>query len=273
MSGILIENEKCTKCNICSDVCPVNIIEKANSVAFPKISEENEPRCMHCGHCEAFCSQSALILNFNIEEKIYCKPEDLSIEPKNLSLYVKNRRSIRKYSSKKVPTEIISEIIDTCKYGATGGNSQSVSWMVISSTSDIQKITELTIDYMRSIQESTHFFSGYTEPLVNAYKNGIDPICRNAPHLLFTLVPQNPYNDTINGIIALTHFDIIAPSYGIGTCWLGFIMFAIKDSYKPLLDFLNIPKGQIIAYPMIFGYPTYTPKAIPRRNQTKIIWR
>ena len=95
IANIIIDIEKCTKCNICFELCPVKIIEKANEADFPKINEKNENNCMFCGHCEAFCSQSALILNFNVEEKIDCKQEELSIAPKNLALYIKNRRSIR----------------------------------------------------------------------------------------------------------------------------------------------------------------------------------
>ena len=48
-------------------------------------------------------------------------------------------------------------MLDTCKYSATGGNAQDVSWMVFSKNEDIQKISQLTIDFMRSIQGTTHF--------------------------------------------------------------------------------------------------------------------
>jgi nitroreductase len=47
-------------------------------------------------------------------------------------------------------------------------------------------------------------------------EEGLD---RGAPHLLVATIPEgNPMTQT-DVIIALTHFDIAAPAYGVGTCW------------------------------------------------------
>jgi nitroreductase len=70
----------------------------------------------------------------------------------------------------------------------------------------------------------------------------------------------------------MTYFDIVAPSFGIGTCWTGFVKLAYA-AYKPLRDFLEIPKLRTFSYAMIFGYPSYHAKSIPRRNRIDITWK
>ena len=94
-------------------------------------------------------------------------------------------------------------------------------------------------------------------------------ICHNAPHLLFAHVPIEPIDDPTEAIIALTHFDIAAPAFGIGTCWAGFVKLAI-DNYKPLKDLLSIPEERKAACPMLFGYSSYKITSIPRRNPVDI---
>jgi len=34
-------------------------------------------------------------------------------------------------------------------------------------------------------------------------------------------------------VIAMTHIDIAAPAFGIGTCWAGFVIMTMED-YGPL---------------------------------------
>lgn len=55
-----------------------------------------------------------------------------------------------------------------------------------------------------------------------------------------------------DGIIASTHFDIVAPAFGIGTCWAGFLTMA-AGPWKPLQEALALPEGYTISYAMMFG--------------------
>jgi len=81
------------------------------------------------------------------------------------------------------------------------------------------------------------------KPLIAAWDRGVDAICWKAPHLLVVHIPENhviaPVGPT-DGIIALTHFDILAPAFGIGTCWPGFLTMAV-GSWKTLQEALALP--------------------------------
>jgi len=271
MSQIIINKNTCTKCNTCATVCVLGIIDKATDSGYPTIPEENADYCIKCGHCESFCAQKALTIEFLLEEKINTTSLDSRIEPQNLAFYIKSRRSIRHYSSKTVDKELIAKVIDIARYAASGGNGQPVKWIVIHKTSDVKQIACLTIDWMRTIQKTSHPLADYVPAIISAWDSGLDVICHNAPHLLFAHVPAEPIDDPTEAIIALTHFDIAAPAFGLGTCWAGFVKMAL-DNYKPLKDLLSIPDGRKAACPMLFGYSSYKVTSIPRRNPVNITW-
>jgi nitroreductase/Pyruvate/2-oxoacid:ferredoxin oxidoreductase delta subunit len=273
MPSILIDHEVCSKCNTCSIVCVLGIIEKATPSGFPEISEEKKGYCIKCGHCESFCPQKALTLDFLLNEKIVSTAKDSTIDPQNLTLYLKNRRSVRHFSTQPVDKDLISCVIDAARYAASGGNSQPVKWLVIYDSAEVKDIAGLTIDWMRVIQNTAHPLAPYVPPIISKWDDGVDLICHNAPHLVFAHIPYfEEIDDPTDAIIAMTHFDIVAPSYGLGTCWAGFVQMAAA-THKPLIDALALPEGRKTVCPMMFGYPLYMISSIPRRNPVEIIWR
>ena len=112
----------------------------------------------------------------------------------------------------------------------------------------------------------------YAARLVDFWGKGIDRICWNAPHLLFTHIPENNPAAVADAFIALTYVDISAPAFGVGTCWAGFVANAAM-SWEPLKESLALPKGRKIAYAMMFGRPRYTIHKIPRRPPAEISWQ
>jgi nitroreductase/NAD-dependent dihydropyrimidine dehydrogenase PreA subunit len=269
MPKIIIDEELCTRCNTCVAVCPVKIIESKLNTGIPTISEERKDYCLKCGHCESFCKQKALTFDFLTKEKIDITPMDGLLDPQNLALYIKKRRSVRHFSSKPVNKELIAQVIDVARNAASSNNSQPVKWLVIYDSSEVKRIANLTADWMRTIQNTSHPLANYVTPIIFMWNNGVDLICHNAPHLLFAHIPLE--SDSTDAIIALTHFDIAAPSFGLGTCWIGYVKMA-ADVYKPLQDALSLPEGRKLTCPMLFGYPTYKVTSIPRRNPVDIKW-
>ena len=84
--------------------------------------------------------------------------------------------------------------------------------------------------------------SGYIPTLLAAWEAGNDPVCRGAPHLVIAHIPEGNPLASVDALIALTHFDISAPAFGIGTCWAGFLSMAAA-AYEPLQKVLALPGG------------------------------
>jgi nitroreductase len=195
------------------------------------------------------------------------------IDADTLALYMQKRRSIRHFTKQSVSKDVIRQILEVARYAPSGGNSQSVKWLVIHDRSEVKRIASLTVDWMRTIQGTPHPLANYVPGIIKAWDMGMDPICCNAPHLLFAHLPHNDfYDDRTDAIIALSYLDIAAPAFGVGTCWAGFIRMAV-DSYQPLKDALALPDKRKVGYAMFFGYPAYPVAAIPRRNALDIVWR
>lgn len=271
METIIVDKDLCTRCGICSAVCITTIIEPGDENTLPRVSEEKAAMCVRCGHCEAFCPTQALLLNFRPEEKQILPQDAGIISPETMEFYLKKRRSIRHFLSDPVPKEKIINILDISRYAASGMNGQPLEWIVIHNPEKVRKIAELTIEWMQSLQNTTHPMSSYAPMLISEWQKGRDFICRGAPHLLLAIIPESNPVAPVDAIIALTHFDIAAPAFGIGTCWAGFVA-AAATYYEPLQKELELPARRKCTYAMMFGYPKYGIHAIPRRKTLAVTW-
>ena len=266
---VIIDEDACTGCGVCSEVCPGKIIEPARGAAFPFVPTEKEGQCLSCGQCEAFCPTGALVQGGRAGTTPASPAGALSAD--QLGLYMKSRRSVRQYRPDPVPRETIEALLEIARYAPSGGNGQPVEWLVVHDPGEVRKLAGLVVDWMRSLVGSGHPMSGYAPYLVDAWDSGADPICRGAPHLLISHVPEgNPMAPT-DAIIALAHVDLAAPSFGLGTCWAGFVAMSLE--YAPLREFYGLPEGRVPTYAMMFGYPRYRPQQVPGRKPLRVIWR
>ncbi len=228
--------------------------------------------CLQCGHCEAFCPTGALALNLRPEERTPLPEGAGEISPETIAFYLKKRRSIRHFTADPLPRDKILAILDIARYAASGGNSQPVQWLVVYNPERVKKIAALTMEWMKSLQNTGHPMAGYVPSLLAAWRQGEDVICRNAPHLLFAIVPEGNPIAPIDAIIALSHVDIAAPAYGVGTCWAGFVAGAAAF-YPPLQKELELLTEFKFAYAMMLGYPKYKVHTIPRRKPLQVAWK
>lgn len=272
METIIVDENLCTRCGICSAICITGIIDPGDERTLPKVSEEKASMCVECGHCEAFCPTQALLLNMRPEEKQILPKDAGIISSDTMEFYLKKRRSIRHFLNDPVPREKILDILGIGQYAASGMNGQPVEWLVVYDTEKVRRIAELTVNWLNSLANTTHPMSSYAPMIIGAWQQGHDIICRGAPHLLFVHIPEDSPVAPVDAIIALTHFDLAAPAFGIGTCWAGFVAAAAMY-YEPLQKELGLPKGRKFAYAMMFGYPKYRAYGIPRRKSLKVTWQ
>jgi len=272
MTTILVDQDLCTRCGICSVVCPMSIVDTADENTLPRVQDTKAGMCIQCGHCEVSCPSRALLLNVRPDEKVIPQSNAGTIVADEMAYYLKKRRSVRHFTKDPVPKEKIEQVLDIARYAASGGNGQPVQWIVIHDTQKVRKIAGLTIEWMKTLQNTNHPMSGYVPMLLASWEAGNDVACRNAPHLLFAHIPEENPVASVDAIIALTHFDIAAPAFGIGTCWAGFVAMA-ATYYEPLQKELGIPAGRKSAYAMMFGSPRYTVYGIPRRKPLEVMWR
>ena len=250
----------------------MSIVSPPSQDSLPIVKEEVAHRCIRCGHCEVFCPTQALVLNVRPDEKIPLPAGAGKIASADLALYLKNRRTIRRFTSSPVEKEILLNILDVARYAASGSNGQPVQWLVVHNSKKVRRIAEATVNWMRTLP-ADHPMGSYVPHILAGWDKGVDVICRGAPHLLVAHIPEGNRIAPVDAIIALTHVDIAAPAWGIGTCWAGFIAMAASANYGPLLSLFDLPAGRIFAYAMMLGHPKYKATAIPRRNPLAVTWQ
>ena len=123
----IVDKEKCIACKQCINDCPVNdIILKDN-----KAHVKNES-CIKCGHCVAICPTKAVSTNdYDMDDVIEYNKESFTVDADNLLNFIKFRRSIRNFKSKKIEKEKIEKIIEAGRFTQTSTNIQDVSYTIV----------------------------------------------------------------------------------------------------------------------------------------------
>ena len=255
MIDFKIDTKKCIQCGLCSSECPVMIIDGKSE--FPKIKEGKEGQCIKCQHCLAVCPTGAL----SIWGK---KPEDSVIvsdeipSPEEMSLLIKTRRSIRKFKDEELGRELIHQLLDTSAYATTGHNKNAVQLSVIDNKVDLADFRNLVYDSIKKAADEDRLIPSMQVllKLQTVWETkGIDVLFRNAPHLLIASAPEKATSPDTDSHIALSYFELLANTYGIGTLWNGMVKWVIKDIAPEIKELIGIPENHVIGYVMIFGKP------------------
>ena len=254
MSKLLkINTEKCTSCGLCVKVCPINIINMNND-DIPFIENNKEAKCMGCQQCLCICPTGALSIRGKKPENSIPISEIAS--PSGVEALIKNRRSFRHYKNEDMNKKDIRKLIKIVANAPTGKNANQVRFTLIDNLQDMDKFRQYVYNGIENLEKKGLLpkeFS-YYKVFADRFKKGEDIIFRFAPHLLITSSPGNiatPYED---GLIALSYFELMAQSMGIGTVWNGFCMF-LMELLPDMKKVLQIPENHIISYCMAFGIP------------------
>lgn len=272
--SITIQSPLCSGCGICSRVCPYLILRMDETGEKASVDPAYEPACSRCGHCQAICPEGAIKVTYEGAGPV---PDLSGLEnptPDQFAHLVMMRRSVREYRKKPVPREVFSSIFDIIRYAPSGMNGQSVSWTVMEKPGGVEALVGGTIQWARSIVKTQpdHVLAPILPMMIGAYDQGIDRVCHGAPHLVIAHGPRgNPVGYT-DAIIALTHFDLAAPVFGLGTCWAGILTIALWDSPEMAAS-AGVPDDHAVHYAMMTGYPKYPCKRVPPRNEARVDWR
>lgn len=271
MGPVVIDHDLCNKDGICSEVCPRKLIEMMEGQPVPV--DGIEGLCIRCGHCLSACPKGAISVDGSTPGDCEKIDKERQAAYDQLDHLMKSRRSIRRYKQKPVERRIIQKIMDTCRYAPTGSNAQQVKWIIAGDQDKIGELAQLTIDWMKEAIRSNHPLSARLPlaSVVEGWDKGEDRIFRGAPLVLMTHSPEAGSLPLESCVIAMTYFDLVASSLGLGTCWVGLFMVAAAQ-HPPIRRALGIPADHMLYGTMIAGYPKFAYQRIPGRNQPQVVW-
>lgn len=261
MELIIVNELTCTKCGLCSNVCPSGVL----SIQENGPNVINAKNCIACGHCVAVCPSGA-IDNIKTPRSAQTDLEDFPVIDSNTAEYfLRSRRSIRCYKNTPVPQETLLKLVNMAHFAPTASNTQGLSYIIIEDKKLLEQATEITIQWMEAQLENPSHWSFPRH--VQTYRNtGTDTILRNAPHLILATSPKNFKNGIKNTISAFSYLELFAPTLGLGSCWAGLFEMCAFSNYLPLLQLLNIPEDKVVTGAIMVGYSKYKYKKLVDRN-------
>ena len=102
-------------------------------------------------------------------------------------------------------------------------------------------------------------------------EQGRDLIFHGAKTLVLFLAPKRASFAEANCNIAATNFVNLAVSMGLGTCFIGFVVLAVKWD-KTIRQWLQIPKGKRVYVGVVLGHPAISHKKTTSRKKAPVKW-
>jgi len=286
---IKINLENCSGCEACIDICPRDCfhLDPKNKSVYTSY------RCRNCYHCIAICPEGAISHRDISAEEFSIIANSLNSDfknPEQTYYFLKGIRSTRSFKDKPIELEIMENLIDITRYAPTGHHSQNVELTLVSEPKTLQLLKDLSAEtiifilkiidnpfyrflarliglgrYVRKAQKSRHRFVRMFE----GFKEGTDYLFHGAPAVIVFHADKNGTTPEANCNIAATYLSILANSYGLGTCFVGYLTYYSKFKSK-IRDVLKIPKNNKIYQVIILGYPKHDFRTFVYRKNPQI---
>lgn len=163
---------------------------------------------------------------------------------------LKGRRSVRSYSDKPVPKEILEAIVEAGMYAPTGRNRQNTLFLVITNKELIARISKLNGAVMSS--ESDPFYG--------------------APAVIVVFADTDRYTYVEDGSVAMANLMNAAYSLGVDSCWIHRAKEVFQSPEgKQIASELGVPEGFVGVGNCILGYRN-GPLPTPSPRTQKVIY-
>jgi nitroreductase/NAD-dependent dihydropyrimidine dehydrogenase PreA subunit len=288
MSWVVIDEEKCSGCGICAVRCPRCFSNNKGEI----LTDSNETNCILCGHCVSLCPTEAITHSkLKMKEFIGIK-QNTQLDTETFIHFIKERRSHRHFLKKRVPKKELELLMEACRWAPTGSNVQNVEVILYTDPVKISKLSDLTIDYFKWINERvkrkiarleaegkqdtldyqmTFRTMGIGDRMTRERQGGRDPIFHKAPVLMVfhSISPTSAPKD--NAVLAAHTVALTARTLGLESCYIGIFEVA-AEYYPPLREAIQLPPEHKVFDTMILGYPKLQfLKTVPRQP-IKVRW-
>jgi len=257
----VIELSQCTGCLKCVKDCPANAI----TIATGAIKDT----CIHCGHCIAICPEQTVFPDQGEIVPLHSH----SVTAEDFVWFTAGIRSCRSYLPREIPDSLLVQLVDSLKHAPSASNARPLKITIVHTPEKIQLLNDLTIDSL------IRLFTIITSPIVGtlirlfAPKMNIDKlrsykksflrkrmendslICHHAPAVLLFHGPQSKTGMLeADANIWATYSSLCASSFGLASCFIGFIVKSLGKTGKHN-HYFGIPEKNRIYAALVVGYP------------------
>ena len=263
----------CRQDGICASVCPAHVI-KGPKGQTPVMRPGGENSCIACGHCMAFCPHGAARVDALPAEDMRRIARKTLPDAEAVETLLASRRSIRHFKKEPVPRELLSRVLACDRYAPSAKNVRPVRWLVAYEPETMRAVGDATAAWLDAMvaDKSKAPLIAEAKSLAKAWRMGIDPLFRGAPHLVLAVTPTDNTWGTIDAAVALTYLELAGLPHGIGACWAGYVSTAIR-MHKPLRDMLGLAEHETVSGGQMLGFIALRPAASAPRRPLAVDWR
>jgi ferredoxin len=271
---IHINYDKCNNCGTCVVVCKDFSLHMVEG----KLQINNNPLfgCIGCGHCVAVCTHDAITISGRTVDPGDFEPlVKQTADYTSLHTLLLNRRSIRDFKDKPVPSEIINKILTTASTAPMGIPPSDVGVLVIEGKEKNRQFSFDFIDMLSIMQymvnpialkimrlfmsrQNHSMMTDFVKPLVDfmikSKKDGQNYLLYDAP---LALMFYGKMSDPADCFIAATYATLAAESLGLGSCMIGSIGPFLKNTGTSFKKKYGLPLNMNESIVVVIGYPVY----------------
>ena len=287
---ISIDESRCNLCGLCVPICSPAVLAQGEKSVI--VTDPNQ--CILCGHCKAICPTDAPTLARLAESEFEPAPKKSELPDSAAFLrLLRRRRSLRVYQKKPVEKEKLQRILEAGRFAPTGANRQACRFSVVGGRKTLDRICTLALqnlqDEGKKIKEALEqqrrsqerlsdeyalkqFFPPFWDRLAKKWQEGVDQLLHHAPAVMVVHMRNNAtLFPELDAGIAATHMILMAETLGLGTCFIGFLIYALENSAE-LKEVLKIPSDHRAYVAFTVGYPGVDFLKLVARRPAKVEW-
>lgn len=249
---INIDKEKCIGCGMCRKDCAAHNIVIENHKARVLSND-----CIMCGHCAAVCPKNAVTVSGYDTEPVPMEGE-VRLEPEEVLDVIRFRRTIRQFQNKKIPKEVVEQILEAGRLTHTAKNAQDVSFVVLD-----RKKEELEREAVRTFRK-LKVFADWFSPMARRVTIDEHFFFFRAPVVIVILSETK-----LNGALAAQNMEFVAEANGLGILFSGFFTMAANASPK-IKKALEVSKGKKVVTTLVMGYPAVKYQRSAQREKAAV---
>lgn len=289
-----IDNSRCTKCRRCVEICPKGTLALGRDGV-----ELTGQECILCTQCYCVCPAGVFTFgppiralsfkSFPYREKVL---KTGVIKPGDLVNYVRSRRSVRRYSERPVSDSVARDLVEFAVTAPSGSNCQKWEFLVINGRDRVEQIGAHFAGFFRTLNRLagnrvfrmlSFFFAGMTliryyrerydsvEKALREAAGGRDMLFWGAPCVIIVHGPMEGSLPAEDGQYAAYNIAMMAPSLGLGTCFIGYASETLNRAGK-LKARCGIPASHRVHAVLAAGYPAVAYRNLALRKDYPVMF-